>query len=353
MTASLSADPSTEIRITTLHATRGMNFWSKRPVIRMDLAVGEFEHISSADVGQLTAQLVNALPGLRDHQCSIGSAGGFVLRLRRGTYAPHIIEHVALELQTAIGHRVGFGRTRGGDTAGEYTVVFEHDHEQVGMRAAALALEIVQRAFAGTLDTVEPALTELDALSKTPDTPPLHQRVFCGITGGGARAETQQELVRRLEALGERDPLVIDASPAYLLQAGLPYSSAEMAIILDENPSDVPERYREIDHARKLLSIVADAVRTDGIVICPAKAWELQDYAREEDLRVAIFRTDDDVTRRDQRVAMAVARVRDGEIWLERCGDPRSAGSLRDDVPVEAQVAAALAEYVLTNACSD
>ena len=353
MTASVSADPSTEIRITTLHATRGMNFWSKRPVIRMDLAVGEFEHISSADIDRFTAQLLDALPGLRDHQCSIGSAGGFVLRLRRGTYAPHIIEHVALELQTAIGHRVGFGRTRGGDTAGEYTVVFEHDHEQVGMRAAALALEIVQRAFAGTLDTVEPALTELEALSKTPDTPPLHQRVFCGITGGGARAETQQELVRRLEALGERDPLVIDASPAYLLQAGLPYSSAEMAIILDENPNDVPERYREIDHARKLLSIVADAVRTDGVVICPAKAWELQDYAREEDLRVAIFRTDDDITRRDQRVAMAVARVRDGEIWLERCGDPRSAGSLRHDLPAEAQVAAALAEYVLSNACSD
>ena len=353
MTASVSADPSTEIRITTLHATRGMNFWSKRPVIRMDLAVGEFEHISSADVDRFTAPLLNALPGLRDHQCSIGSAGGFVLRLRRGTYAPHIIEHVALELQTAIGHRVGFGRTRGGDTAGEYTVVFEHDHEQVGMRAAALALEIVQRAFAGTLDTVEPALTELEALSKTPDTPPLHQRVFCGITGGGARAETQQELVRRLEALGKRDPLVIDASPAYLLQAGLPYSSAEMAIILDENPNDVPERYREIDHARKLLSIVADAVRTDGIVICPAKAWELQDYAREEDLRVAIFRTDDDITRRDQRVAMAVARVRGGEIWLERCGDPKSAGSLRDDAPAEAQVAAALAEYVLSNACSD
>ena len=353
MTASLSADPSTEIRITTLHATRGMNFWSKRPVIRMDLAVGEFEHISSADIGQLTSQLVNAMPGLRDHQCSIGSAGGFVLRLRRGTYAPHIIEHVALELQTAIGHRVGFGRTRGGDTAGEYTVVFEHDHEQVGMRAAALALEIVQRAFAGTLDTVEPALTELTALSKTPDTPPLHQRVFCGITGGGARAETQQELVRRLEAMGEHDPLVIDASPAYLLQAGLPYSYAEMAIILDENPNDVPERYREIDNARKLLGIVTDAVRTDGIVICPAKAWEIQDYAREENLRVAIFRTDDDVTRRDERVAMAVARVRAGEIWLERCGNPKSAGALRDDVPAEAQVTAALAEYVLSNACSD
>jgi len=353
MTTSLTNDAATEIRITTLHATRGMNFWSKRPVIRMDLAVGDFENISSADAEHFTPQLLNALPGLRDHECSIGSPGGFVLRLKRGTYAPHIIEHVALELQTAIGHRVGFGRTRGGDTAGEYTVVFEHDHEQVGMRAAALALEIVQRAFAGTLDTVEPALTELAALSKTPDTPPRHQRVFCGITGGGARAETQQELVRRLEAMGRQDPLVIDASPAYLLQAGLPYTYADMAIILDENPTDVPERYRETDNARKLLSIVTDAVRTDGVVICPAKAWELQDYARDQDLRVAIFRTDEDVTRRDQRVAMAVGRVRGGEIWLERCGDPRSAGMLRDDIPAEAQVAAALAEYVLSNACSD
>jgi cyanophycin synthetase len=353
MSASLSADPATEIRITTLHATRGINFWSKRPVIRMDLAVGDFENISSADVEHVTSRLLNALPGLRDHECSIGSAGGFVLRLRRGTYAPHIIEHVALELQTAIGHRVGFGRTRGGDTTGEYTVVFEHDHEQVGIRAAALALEIVQRAFAGTLDTVEPALTELEALSKTPDTPPLHQRVFCGVTGGGARAETQQELVRRLEAMGESASLVIDVSPAYLLQAGLPYTYAEMAIILDENPTDVPDRYREIDNARKLLSITADAVRTDGVVICPAKAWELQDYARDQDLRVAIFRTDDDITRRDQRVAMAVARVRDGEIWLERCGDPKSGGPLRDGLPAEAQVAAALAEYVSSNACSD
>ena len=115
----------------------------------------------------------------------------------------------------------------------------------------------------------------------------------------------------------------------------------------------MPERYRYIDNARKLLSIVADAVRTDGLVICPAKAWELQDYARDQDLRVAIFRTDDDITRRDQRVAMAVARVRQGEIWLERCGDPKSAGPLRDDMSAEAQVAAALAEYVLSNACSD
>jgi cyanophycin synthetase len=353
-TISTLPDPTTEIRITTLHSTRGINFWSKRPVIRMDLAVGEYDEISSAEADGFTEALLDALPGLKDHHCSIGSRGGFVIRLRRGTYAPHIIEHVALELQSMIGHEVGYGRTRGGDTDGEYTVVFEHRHEQVGLRAAALALETVQRAFAGTLESVDAAINELESIKNTRDTPDVYGHVFCSITGGGPRAQTQSELLRRLGDHGRpTDEIIVDASPAYLLQAGLPYSRSEIAIILDAYPSDVPGRYQEREHARRLVGIVTDAVRRGGTVICPAKEWELQDYAREQDCRVAIFATDDDVTKRDQRVASAVGLVRDDEIWVERCGDPVSAGRLRDDMPAEAQVAAALAEFVSRVDCAD
>jgi hypothetical protein len=346
-------DPTAEIRITTLHATRGINFWSRRPVIRMDLAVGEYDEIHSADVDGFADRLVSALPGLRDHHCSIGSRGGFVIRLRRGTYAPHVIEHVALELQSMVGHEVGYGRTRGGDVAGEYTVVFEHRHEQVGLRAAAMALDVVQRAFDGTLESVEPIVQELEALTHTLNSPELQQRVLCGITGGGPRAETQAELVRRISERGNEEALVIDASPSYLLQAGLPYSRSDIAVILDADLSDVPDRYQERDHARRLVGIVADAVSSRGTVVVPAKEWELQDYARDQDLKVAIFATDDDVTWRDQRVASAVGLVRHGEIWVERCGDPVSAGRLGDDVPAEAQVAAALAEFVSRVDCAD
>ena len=347
-----AADPATEIRITRLHATRGVNFWSRRPVIRMDMTVGAFDDIHSAKVPLFDVLLARAMPGLVDHQCSIGSRGGFMLRLKRGTYAPHIIEHVALELQTMVGHRVGYGRTRGGDVDGEYTVVFEHEHEQVGLRAAALALDIVQQAFAGTLETVEPAINELRALADTPDTPVISQQVLCGITGGDGRAEAQQLLVQRLEARGIANPLVVDASPAFLLQAGVPYYRSDMAMILDARPTDVPDRYQERDRARRLLGILADCVWRDGVVICPAKEWEIQEYARDLDCRVAIFSTEDDITHRDQRVAMAVARVRDGDILLERCGDPESAGPLREGVPVASQVAAALADYVLRNDCA-
>ena len=346
----MPADAAKEIQIVALQATRGVNYWSRKPVIRMDLRVGAFEEIASADVPGFTESLVRVMPGLLEHQCSIGAPGGFVLRLRRGTYAPHIIEHVALELQSMVGANVGFGRTRGGDQEGEYTLVFEHRHEHVGMRAAALALEIVQRAFAGTLETIDASVEELRTLLRTPDAPPIAGHVRCAVTGGAHRAETQAALRRHLGVEGcERngEGVVVDVSPAYLLQAGLPYRTSDLAIVLDAGLTDVPARYRAPDRARRLVSIVADAVHGDGAVICPAREWDIQDYARERQCHVAIFAGDDAITRRDTRVAMAVGRVRNGRILLERQADSRDRGPVDPTRPAAPQVAAALGAWVL------
>ena len=71
MTVELRPDPSVEIRMTTLHATRGANFWSTRPVMRMDLVVGAYEDISSADVPGFTEALVSAMPGLEEVELEI------------------------------------------------------------------------------------------------------------------------------------------------------------------------------------------------------------------------------------------------------------------------------------------
>jgi cyanophycin synthetase len=334
------ADPYSEIRLVSLRSLRGANFWSRRPITRLDLEVGSYEDISSADVPGFTDALVKALPGLRKHRCSIGQRGGFITRLRRGTYAPHIAEHVGLELQTMVGHDVGYGRARGGDRDGEYTVVFEHFHAEVGTRSAALALEVVQRAFAGELDTVDYAVAELEALAALPDVPAVSQEVVCGITGGEDRAEVRDEMAR-LGVGG--DELVVEVAPSYVLNAGLPYARSDIAVILDALPVDVPDRYRETDRARQLVSTLADAVRRDGIVVCPAKEWEVQDRARDAGCRVAVFATHDRVTRRDTRVAHSVASVRDGCIVVEIGGETEEATPLRPDVAVGPQVAAALA----------
>lgn len=337
-------DPKSEIRMTTLQATRGANYWSRLAITRMDLTIGQYENISSADVAGVTDALVSAMPGLRDHRCSIGEPGGFIIRLKRGTYVPHIVEHVALELEGMIGHEVGYGRTRGGDLPGEYTLIFEHLHEAVGLRAAALALETVQSAFAGTLTSVDHAVAELSAIARTPGVPPLRQHVLCGITGGHHREQTRNELVR----LGyDGSELIVNVSPSYMLQAGLPYSQSDVAIVLDADISDVPERYRERRRAQRLVSVVADAVPREGIVVVPAKEWEIQDMVRDAGCRVAIFATNADVTSKDKKVARASATVEGRRIIIEQFDTSIEAGWLHDRAPVDAQVAATLAAFSL------
>ena len=337
-------DPAAEIRVRALAATRGANFWSRRPVIRLDVAVGAYDEISSAEVPGVLERLHRAMPGLIEHRCSIGERGGFLVRLRRGTYAPHILEHVALELQAMIGHEVGYGRTRGGDAPGEYTVAFEHRHEAVGLRAAALALDVVQRAFAGTLDGVEHAVAELAAAAATPDVPPITQAVLCGITGGALRAEAQAELVRRGAAT---DALVVDVAPSYLLQAGLPYARSELAVVLDVELRDVPERYQDPERAERLVGVLADAVPPGGLVVAPATAWDVQDYARDAGCRVAIFSADEPPTRRDRKVAGLVGWTERGRLLCETPAGIADHGPLRPGVAPVVQLATMLAATAL------
>ena len=336
--------PFSEIRLTSLSATRGANYWSSRPVTRLDLMVGAYEDLSSADAPGFTERLVEALPGLVEHRCSIGERGGFITRLYRGTYTPHIVEHVALELQGMIGHDVGYGRTRGGDVDGEYTVVFEHRHEAVGLRAAALALDVVQQTFAGTLVGVDHATAELATLAAGPDVPALEANVLCGITGGSGRGELRAELARR-ECCG--DGLIVDVSPGFILQAGLPYANSEMAVVLDNELTDVPERYRDAERATRLVSVVADAVPRGGIVIAPAKAWPVQDYARDQGCIVAVFSSGDDVTAKDRKVSRSAAWVVGDEIVIEHRGRRSAVEERLDTLPPGVQASAALAEHAL------
>jgi cyanophycin synthetase len=337
-------DPFSEIRLVSLRSIRGASFWSRRPVTRMDVDPGAYDDISSAAVPGFTEALLAALPGLWEHRCSVGERGGFVARLRDGTYAPHIAEHVGLELQSMAGHDVGYGRARGGDRPGEYTVVFEHLHAEVGLRSAALALEVVQRALAGTLDGVGHAVAELRALARAPDAPPLRHAVRCGVTGGGDRGTVRAEMLRRGVGAGE---LVVDVSPAYLLNVGLPYSASEVAVILDDRPLDVPERYRDPEMAGKLVSVLADAVPAGGAAVVPAGAWDVHERAADAGCRLAVFADAERLSARDARDAHAAAVVRGGRMVLDCGGDSADGGPLRPGVPAAPQLAGALAVLAL------
>jgi cyanophycin synthetase len=147
--------------------------------------------------------------------------------------------------------------------------------------------------------------------------------------------------------VGGEDDLVVDVAPNYILQAGLPYAHSDIALVLDDQLTDVPERYRDPERAARLVAVVADAVVDGGIVIAPATAWEVQDRARDAGCRVAVFAADDSITSKDKKVARASAWARDGRIHIEHGESVVDGGELRDDAPAAAQVAAALAAFTL------
>ena len=73
----------------------------------------------------------------------------------------------------------------------------------------------------------------------------------------------------------------------------------------------------------------------------------MQDKVREAGCRVAIFATDSNVTRRDRKVARAVAMVVDDRIVVFTRGERTDLGEVRADAPIAAQVAGALAAFTL------
>src|SRR5436190_673270 len=99
-------------------------------------------------IRRFTDALVELLPSLEDHACSLGRRGGFITRLREGTWAGHISEHIALELQNLAGTDVRHGKTRSTGEHGRYNVIYEFREESVGVEAGKIAVALVNHLVA-------------------------------------------------------------------------------------------------------------------------------------------------------------------------------------------------------------
>src|SRR5512144_868527 len=156
-------DPN-ELRVTRLRALRGPNYWRLAPVIACDVRLGALESVTSAQVAGFNDRLLAALPTLHNHPCSIGTTGGFVERLRTGTHIPHILEHVALELQNLAGSDVGFGRVVASGDAGVWWVIVAYDEEDVGLQSMREAVSLVRCSLGATPYDAESTIRELQDL---------------------------------------------------------------------------------------------------------------------------------------------------------------------------------------------
>lgn len=139
------------MKIREINAMRGPNYWSIRrhKLIVMVLDLEEMEELPSNKIDGFPERLKAMFPSMYSHRCSEGCEGGFFMRVDEGTWMGHIIEHIALEIQTLAGMDTGFGRTRGYGEVGVYSVVFSYMEESVGRYAAKAAVRICEALIAG------------------------------------------------------------------------------------------------------------------------------------------------------------------------------------------------------------
>jgi cyanophycin synthetase len=160
----LNAD---DLRVSRVRALRGPNYWRLAPVIACDVRLGSLEQFSTVNLPEFTDRLLGALPTLSQHPCTRGVAGGFVERLREGTRLPHVLEHVALELQTLAGSDVSFGRVVSSGDEGVTWVIIAYEEEEVGVESMREAARLVRGCLSGIpVDAVE-MLYDLQRLYET------------------------------------------------------------------------------------------------------------------------------------------------------------------------------------------
>lgn len=151
------------MRILEIRAMRGPNYWSVRrhKLIVMTLDLEELEELPTNKIDGFYERLTTMFPSMYEHRCSVGTTGGFFQRVQEGTWMGHVIEHIALEIQTLAGMDVGFGRTRGYGEHGVYHVVFAYMEEKVGRFAAKSATRIAQALVDGTEYDLEEDIQEM------------------------------------------------------------------------------------------------------------------------------------------------------------------------------------------------
>ncbi|MCU1246096.1 MAG: cyanophycin synthetase, partial [Acidobacteria bacterium] len=154
------------IRVLERLALMGPNLYAHRPCIKWKIDLGGLEEMPSNAIPHFAERVKELLPSLVEHRCSEGVRGGFFSRLDDGTWLGHVMEHIALELQSLIGVSVGFGKTRGAGAPGVYNVVYECEERETGIMAGEIALDLIEHLVA---QQPFPLATRMEELRETND----------------------------------------------------------------------------------------------------------------------------------------------------------------------------------------
>lgn len=132
------------MKILDMRTINGPNVYHHRPVLIMNVDLEDLVDVASDEIANFNPQLLKLLPGLKNHRCSPRYSGGFVERLKRGTYLAHIIEHVGLELSVLCGIGVSFGKSLASETPGQYRIIVRSKSEEAMKFLMGKSVEIIE-----------------------------------------------------------------------------------------------------------------------------------------------------------------------------------------------------------------
>jgi cyanophycin synthetase len=187
------------MKVISVRRLRGPNVYLSRPAIVARLCLDELTGRETSDVTGFAERLLRALPGLAEHHCAAGAPGGFVSRLRGGTYFGHVTEHVCIELSQLIGRDVSFGRTVSAGEPGRYDLIVECPlDESADSRLPAdlleAALELVTSVVSGAGAGLPDRLDRLAALAEREATGPSTRAIIAAARRRGIPVERFDDL---------------------------------------------------------------------------------------------------------------------------------------------------------------
>ncbi|QIL70136.1 cyanophycin synthetase [Diaphorobacter sp. HDW4B] len=235
---------------------RGPSVWTYRPVLEVWLDLGELEDYPSNKIPGLNERLTTWLPDLIEHHCGVGERGGFLLRLKEGTWMGHVLEHVIIELLNLAGMPAEFGQTREISQRGVYRMVFRCPEETVARTALAYGHKLLMAAINDQPFDLKPAIQAI----KTE----INDRYLGPSTGC------------IVDAAGERRIPHIRLNDGNLVQLG--YGAAQRRIWTAESDqtSAIAEGIaQDKDFTKRLLAACGVPVPEGQIVNSPEEAWEV------------------------------------------------------------------------------
>lgn len=154
------------MEIKDIKVMRGPNYWSnyRKHLIVLKLDIGIWEQRPTNMIDGFSASLLRVLPTLITHRCSEEKEGGLLVRINKGTWLGHVVEHIALELQCLAGMECGFGRTRSTNVKGIYHVAFSYMIEKAGIYAGKAAVNLVNNILSGLETNVDQDILQLQRI---------------------------------------------------------------------------------------------------------------------------------------------------------------------------------------------